>query len=83
MARRPRRGDLVTEDITSSTATVYDQALGKEGGANLRPLWRLLRSQDEAVQQEFRSNPPEPDWSDHKFWAAWQLTGDSTPLPPR
>lgn len=34
-----------------------------------------------AVQQEFRSNPPEPDWADHKFWAAWQLTGDGGPIP--
>ncbi|MCP9835270.1 MULTISPECIES: CHAT domain-containing tetratricopeptide repeat protein [unclassified Cyanobium] len=33
------------------------------------------------VQQEFRSNPPEPDWADHKFWAAWQLTGDGGPIP--
>lgn len=34
-----------------------------------------------AVQQEFRSHPPEPDWADHKFWAAWQLTGDGGPIP--
>ncbi len=34
-----------------------------------------------AVQEEFRSNPPEPDWADHKFWAAWQLTGDGGPIP--
>ncbi len=33
------------------------------------------------VQQEFRSDPPEPDWADHKFWAAWQLTGDGGPIP--
>ncbi|WP_216908923.1 CHAT domain-containing tetratricopeptide repeat protein [Synechococcus sp. CCY 0621] len=33
------------------------------------------------VQQEFRSNPPEPDWADHKFWAAWQLTGDGGAVP--
>jgi tetratricopeptide (TPR) repeat protein len=33
------------------------------------------------VQQEFRSNPPEPDWADHKYWAAWQLTGDGGPIP--
>ena len=36
-----------------------------------------------AVQQEFRSDPPRKEWSDYRFWAAWQLTGDSTPLPPR
>ncbi|MCT0207568.1 CHAT domain-containing protein [Synechococcus sp. CS-1332] len=33
------------------------------------------------VQQEFRSHPQEPDWADHKFWAAWQLTGDGGPIP--
>ncbi len=33
------------------------------------------------VQQEFRIDPPEPDWADHKFWAAWQLTGDGGPIP--
>ena len=36
-----------------------------------------------AVQQEFRSDPPRKEWSDYRFWAAWQLTGDSTPLPSR
>jgi CHAT domain-containing protein/tetratricopeptide (TPR) repeat protein len=33
------------------------------------------------VQEEFRSNPPVRDWRDHKYWAAWQLTGDTAPLP--
>ena len=33
------------------------------------------------VQQEFRSNPQETDWADHKYWAAWQLTGDGGPMP--
>jgi tetratricopeptide (TPR) repeat protein/CHAT domain-containing protein len=36
-----------------------------------------------AVQQEFRSDPPRKEWSDYRFWAAWQLTGDSTPLPSK
>jgi len=36
-----------------------------------------------AVQQEFRRDPPRKEWSDYRFWAAWQLTGDSTPLPLR
>jgi CHAT domain-containing protein/tetratricopeptide (TPR) repeat protein len=36
-----------------------------------------------AVQQEFRSDPPRKEWSDYRFWAAWQLTGDSTPLPAK
>ncbi len=33
------------------------------------------------VQEEFRNNPPVRDWRDHKYWAAWQLTGDDAPLP--
>lgn len=36
-----------------------------------------------AVQQEFLSDPPRKEWSDYRFWAAWQLTGDTTPLPAR
>ena len=34
-----------------------------------------------AVQQEFRSDPPRKEWSDYRFWAAWQLVGDSGPIP--
>ncbi|MFS6826765.1 CHAT domain-containing protein [Cyanobium sp. ATX-6F1] len=33
------------------------------------------------VQEEFRTNPPVRDWRDHKYWAAWQLSGDVAPLP--
>jgi CHAT domain-containing protein len=33
------------------------------------------------VQEEFRTNPPVRDWRDHKFWAAWQLSGDDAALP--
>ncbi|MFS6826763.1 CHAT domain-containing protein [Cyanobium sp. ATX-6F1] len=33
------------------------------------------------VQEEFRTNPPVRDWRDHKYWAAWQLSGDTSPLP--
>jgi hypothetical protein len=36
-----------------------------------------------AVQQEFRSDPPRKEWSDYRFWAAWQLVGDSGPIPSR
>jgi CHAT domain-containing protein len=34
-----------------------------------------------AVQQGFRSDPPRKEWSDYRFWAAWQLVGDSGPIP--
>jgi tetratricopeptide (TPR) repeat protein/CHAT domain-containing protein len=34
-----------------------------------------------AVQQEFRTDPPRKEWSDYRFWAAWQLVGDSGPIP--
>ncbi len=34
-----------------------------------------------AVQEEFRTDPPVPAWSDIKVWAAWQLTGDGGPVP--
>ncbi|MFS6827266.1 CHAT domain-containing protein [Cyanobium sp. ATX-6F1] len=33
------------------------------------------------VQEEFRSHPKQKDWGDHKYWAAWQLTGDGGPVP--
>ncbi|MCT0223761.1 CHAT domain-containing protein [Synechococcus sp. CS-1328] len=33
------------------------------------------------VQEEFRTNPRHKEWKDHKYWAAWQLTGDTAPLP--
>jgi len=36
-----------------------------------------------AVQQEFRTDPPRKEWSDYRFWAAWQLVGDSGPIPSR
>ncbi|MCP9850980.1 CHAT domain-containing protein [Cyanobium sp. Morenito 9A2] len=32
------------------------------------------------VQEEFRTNPPVRDWRDHRYWAAWQLSGDDAPL---
>jgi CHAT domain-containing protein len=34
-----------------------------------------------AVQREFRDKPPRTEWEDYKFWAAWQLVGDSGPIP--
>jgi CHAT domain-containing protein len=34
-----------------------------------------------AVQQEFRSKPPLAEWSDIRFWGAWQLVGDPGPMP--
>jgi len=33
------------------------------------------------AQEEFRSNPPVREWRDHRYWAAWQLSGDTAPLP--
>jgi CHAT domain-containing protein/Tfp pilus assembly protein PilF len=33
-----------------------------------------------AVQQEFRTKPPLAEWSDIRFWGAWQLVGDPGPL---
>ncbi|MFY8150395.1 MAG: tetratricopeptide repeat protein [Prochlorococcaceae cyanobacterium] len=33
------------------------------------------------VQEEFRTTPRHREWKDHKYWAAWQLTGDTAPLP--
>ena len=34
-----------------------------------------------AVQQVFRSDPPRTEWEDFRYWAAWQLVGDSGPIP--
>jgi CHAT domain-containing protein/tetratricopeptide (TPR) repeat protein len=34
-----------------------------------------------AVQQEFRDKPPRTEWEDYRYWAAWQLVGDSGPIP--
>jgi CHAT domain-containing protein/Tfp pilus assembly protein PilF len=34
-----------------------------------------------AVQKEFRDNPPRTEWEDYRYWAAWQLMGDSGPIP--
>lgn len=34
-----------------------------------------------AVQEEFRSRPKLPGWSHPVYWAAWQLSGDVSPLP--
>jgi len=34
-----------------------------------------------AVQKEFREKPQRTEWEDHRFWAAWQLVGDSGPIP--
>ncbi len=62
----------VDDDATAAFMQRY-VALLKKGMGRMEAL--------AAVQQEFRSNPPEPDWSDHKFWAAWQLTGDGGPIP--
>ncbi|MEA5390763.1 CHAT domain-containing tetratricopeptide repeat protein [Cyanobium gracile UHCC 0139] len=62
----------VDDDATASFMQRY-VALLKQGMGRMEAL--------ATVQQEFRSNPPEPDWADHKFWAAWQLTGDGGPIP--
>lgn len=62
----------VDDDATAAFMQRY-VALLKRGMGRMEAL--------AAVQQEFRSNPPEPDWADHKFWAAWQLTGDGGPIP--
>ncbi len=62
----------VDDDATAAFMQRY-LALLKRGMGRMEAL--------AAVQQEFRSNPPEPDWADHKFWAAWQLTGDGGPIP--
>ncbi len=62
----------VDDDATAAFMQRY-VALLKRGMGRMEALT--------AVQQEFRSNPPEPDWADHKFWAAWQLTGDGGPIP--
>ena len=34
-----------------------------------------------AVQKEFREKPQRTEWEDYRFWAAWQLVGDSGPIP--
>ncbi len=62
----------VDDDATAAFMQRYI-ALLKKGMGRMEAL--------AAVQQEFRRNPPEPDWADHKFWAAWQLTGDGGPIP--
>ena len=33
-----------------------------------------------AVQEEFRSRPLHPAWKDYRYWAAWQLVGDTGPI---
>jgi CHAT domain-containing protein len=33
-----------------------------------------------AVQQEFRTNPELGRWSDPRYWAAWQLVGETGPI---
>ena len=33
-----------------------------------------------AVQNEFRSSPPDPAWEDYRYWAAWQLVGETGPI---
>ncbi|MEA5441591.1 CHAT domain-containing tetratricopeptide repeat protein [Cyanobium gracile] len=62
----------VDDDATAAFMQRY-VALLKQGRGRMDAL--------ATVQQEFRSNPPDPDWADHKFWAAWQLTGDGGPIP--
>ncbi|MFM7361109.1 MAG: tetratricopeptide repeat protein [Cyanobium sp.] len=34
-----------------------------------------------AVQKEFRDKPPRTEWEDYRYWAAWQLVGESGPIP--
>jgi len=34
-----------------------------------------------AVQKEFRDKPRRTEWEDYRYWAAWQLVGDSEPIP--
>jgi CHAT domain-containing protein/tetratricopeptide (TPR) repeat protein len=34
-----------------------------------------------AVQKEFRDKPPRTEWEDYRYWAAWQLVGESGPMP--
>jgi CHAT domain-containing protein len=34
-----------------------------------------------AVQQEFRDKPLRTEWEDYRYWAAWQLVGESGPMP--
>ena len=34
-----------------------------------------------AVQREFRDNPQRTEWEDYRYWAAWQLMGDSGGIP--
>jgi len=62
----------VDDDATAAFMQRY-VALLKQGRGRMDALT--------TVQEEFRSNPLEPDWADHKFWAAWQLTGDGGPIP--
>jgi CHAT domain-containing protein len=33
-----------------------------------------------AVQQEFRTNPKIREWKDPRYWAAWQLVGETGPI---
>jgi tetratricopeptide (TPR) repeat protein len=33
-----------------------------------------------AVQNEFRTNPPVGAWEDFRYWAAWQLVGETGPI---
>ena len=34
-----------------------------------------------AVQEAFRTNPPQRGWNDPRYWAAWQLVGETGPIP--
>ena len=34
-----------------------------------------------AVQQIFRTNPDLVRWKDPRYWAAWQLVGETGPIP--
>ena len=33
-----------------------------------------------AVQEAFRTNPPQRGWNDPRYWAAWQLVGETGPI---
>jgi CHAT domain-containing protein/tetratricopeptide (TPR) repeat protein len=61
----------VDDDATAYFMELYYRLL-KQGKGRMEALL--------AVQQEFRTKPLLPAWEDFRYWAAWQLVGETGPV---
>jgi len=61
----------VDDDATAYFMESYYKLL-KQGKGRMEALL--------AVQKEFRTNPPVAAWEDYRYWAAWQIVGESGPI---